>query len=83
MRLGCFSVRLQYDAAEQALRTAAARGDVDGVKAALARGADVDTRSEDDSDTPLALAVQLPTIDCAVALLKAGASVHARNSHGA
>ena len=80
----CFSPGPQYDAAETALRTAAARGDVDGVKAALKRGAHVDCRSDpDDPDTPLFAAVLLPETETAAVLLKAGASVHARNSHGA
>ena len=82
LRLSCFS-GAAYDAADAALRNAAARGDVEGVTAALARGADVDCRSADEPDTPLFLAVLLPTTDAAAALLKAGASVHARNSHGA
>ena len=82
LRLSCFS-GVAYDAADAALRDAAAAGDADGVKAALARGADVDCRSADDPDTPLFLAVMLRTTEAAAALLKAGASVHARNSHGA
>jgi len=80
----CFSARPQYDAAETALRTAAARGDVDGVKTALKRGAHVDCRSDPgDPDTPLFAAVLLSETETAAVLLKAGASVHARNSHGA
>ena len=82
LRLSCFS-GVAYDAADAALRDAAAAGDAEGVKVALARGADVDCRSADDPDTPLFLAVQLRSTDAATALLKAGASVHARNSHGA
>lgn len=70
-------------AAEGALRAAATRGDAEGVKAALAKGADVDCRSESFPDTPLFNAVQHASLEAAEALLKAGASVHARNSHGA
>lgn len=57
------------------------RSDIGAVKKAIARGADVNARS-DDGDTPLMHAAVLSNADCVKVLLKAGADPNARDKRG-
>jgi len=58
------------------LHTAAQAGDVDGVRALLAGGADPDAREAGDNTTPLHWAAAAKQVEIARALLDAGADVH-------
>jgi len=65
---------------DQALKQAVERGDLEGARAALASGANVDLRFE--GVTPLWAAVRMKHPDIAGVLIKAGADVDAADSRG-
>ncbi|MEZ6241981.1 MAG: ankyrin repeat domain-containing protein [Phycisphaerales bacterium] len=70
-----------------ALHLAAESGDVAGLRAELARGADVDTPSHvqnrfRDGMTPLMLAIESGSSEAVTLLLEAGADVNARSTVG-
>lgn len=70
------SVALFGSPANRALSQAAADGDVAGVEAALAHGADVNTWVDDDSPTPLIMAALNNHVEVARVLIAHGADVN-------
>lgn len=66
----------------QRLHYATAHGDLDGMREALANGANVDFRSLHMQDTPLHVAIMSKSVDAVHLLLDAGAELNIPNRDG-